>query len=80
MSENALLLEIMRKEFQQVAGVVLVIVVDMGEGWFNHCASPPFDDRSGALKLTWIFSSRSTSEKEKRSFLGQLRFSLYLCS
>ena len=31
MSEDALLLEIVRKEFQQVAGVVLVIVVDVGE-------------------------------------------------
>ena len=31
MSENALLLEIVRKEFQQVTGVVLIIVVDMGE-------------------------------------------------
>ena len=29
MSEDALLLEIVRKEFQQVTGVVLVIVVDM---------------------------------------------------
>ena len=31
MSENALLLEIVRKEFQQVTGVVLVIVMDVGE-------------------------------------------------
>ena len=31
MSEDALLLEIVRKEFQQVALVVLVIVVDVGE-------------------------------------------------
>ena len=31
MSEDALLLEIVRKEFQQVTRVVLVIVVDMGE-------------------------------------------------
>lgn len=31
MSEDALLLEIVRKEFQQVTGVVLTIVVDMGE-------------------------------------------------
>ena len=31
MSEDALLLKIVRKEFQQVAGVVLVIVVDVGE-------------------------------------------------
>ena len=30
--------------------------------------SPPFDDRSGALKSTWIFLSGSTSEKEKRFF------------
>ena len=31
MSEDTLLLEIVRKEFQQVTRVVLVIVVDMGE-------------------------------------------------
>ena len=31
MSEDALLLEIVRKEFQQVTGVVLVIVMDVGE-------------------------------------------------
>ena len=31
MSENALLLKIVRKVFQQVTGVVLIIVVDMGE-------------------------------------------------
>ena len=31
MSEDALLLEIVRKEFQQVTGVVLIIVMDMGE-------------------------------------------------
>ena len=31
MSENALLLEVVRKVFQQVTGVVLIIVVDMGE-------------------------------------------------
>ena len=31
MSEDALLLEVMRKEFQQVTGVVLVIVMDVGE-------------------------------------------------
>ena len=31
MSEETLLLEVMRKEFQQVTRVVLVIVVDMGE-------------------------------------------------
>ena len=31
MSENALLLEIVRKVFQQVTGVFLIIVVDMGE-------------------------------------------------
>ena len=31
MSENALLLEIVRKVFQQVMGVVLVIIMDMGE-------------------------------------------------
>ena len=31
MSEEPLLLEVMRKEFQQVAGVVLVIVMDVGE-------------------------------------------------
>ena len=31
MSENALLLEIVRKEFQQVTGVVLVIIMDVGE-------------------------------------------------
>ena len=31
MSEDTFLLEVMRKEFQQVTGVVLIIVVDMGE-------------------------------------------------
>ena len=31
MSEKTLLLEVMRKEFQQVTGVVLVIVMDVGE-------------------------------------------------
>ena len=31
MSEDAFLLEIVRKEFQQVTGVVLVIVMDVGE-------------------------------------------------
>ena len=31
MSENALLLEIVRKEFQQAMGVVLVIIMDVGE-------------------------------------------------
>ena len=31
MSEEPLLLEVMRKEFQQVTGVVLVIVMDVGE-------------------------------------------------
>ena len=31
MSEETLLLEVMRKEFQQVTGVVLVIVMDVGE-------------------------------------------------
>ena len=31
MSEDTLLLEVMRKEFQQVAGVALVIVLDVGE-------------------------------------------------
>ena len=31
MSEDTLLLEVMRKEFQQVTGVVLVIVMDVGE-------------------------------------------------
>ena len=31
MSEDALLLEIVRKEFQQVTGVVLVIIMDVGE-------------------------------------------------
>ena len=31
MSEDTLLLEVMRKEFQQVTGVVLIKVVDMGE-------------------------------------------------
>ena len=31
MSENALLLEIVRKVFLQVTGVFLIIVVDMGE-------------------------------------------------
>ena len=31
MSEDALLLEIVRKEFQQVTGVVFVIVMDVGE-------------------------------------------------
>ena len=31
MSENALLLEIVRKEFQQVTEVVLVIIMDVGE-------------------------------------------------
>ena len=31
MSENALLLEIVRKEFQQVTGVFLVIIMDVGE-------------------------------------------------
>ena len=31
MSEYALLLEIVRKEFQQVTGVVFVIVMDVGE-------------------------------------------------
>ena len=31
MSEDALLLEILRKEFQQVTGVVLVIIMDVGE-------------------------------------------------
>ena len=31
MSEDSLLLEVMQKEFQQVTGVILVIVVDMGE-------------------------------------------------
>ena len=30
-SENALLLEIVRKEFQQVTGVFLVIIMDVGE-------------------------------------------------
>ena len=31
MSEDTLLLEVMRKEFQQITGVVLVIVMDVGE-------------------------------------------------
>ena len=31
MAENALLLEIVRKEFQQVTGVFLVIIMDVGE-------------------------------------------------
>ena len=31
MSEETLLLEVVRKEFQQVTGVVLVIVMDVGE-------------------------------------------------
>ena len=31
MSENALLLKIVRKVFQQVTGVVLVIIMDVGE-------------------------------------------------
>ena len=31
MSEDALLLEIVRKEFQQVTEVVLVIIMDVGE-------------------------------------------------
>ena len=31
MSENALLLEIVRKVFQQVTGVFLVIIMDVGE-------------------------------------------------
>ena len=31
MSEETLLLEVMRKEFQQITGVVLVIVMDVGE-------------------------------------------------
>lgn len=31
MSENALLLEIVRKVFLQVTGVVLVIIMDVGE-------------------------------------------------
>ena len=31
MSEDALLLEIVRKEFQHVTGVVFVIVMDVGE-------------------------------------------------
>ncbi len=31
MSENALQLEVMRKVFQQVTGVVLVIIMDVGE-------------------------------------------------
>ena len=37
MSEDALLLEIVRKEFQQVTGVVLIIVVDMGEEVVTTC-------------------------------------------
>ena len=31
MSENALLLEVVRKVFQQVTGVVLVIIMDVGK-------------------------------------------------
>ena len=31
MSEDTLLLEIVRKEFQQVTGVVFVIIMDVGE-------------------------------------------------